>query len=163
MSKKPTNRRGRRHDKTGRSRGEHQYAKVFYPFLQSDAYRSLSGAAGKVFWELRSRYNGSNNGQIRLSQQEAADLLRMSKSTAGRAFDELEQKGFIIKTRQGMFHKHLSSEYATTDLSFRGMPASNDWREWQDASKPKTKPRHRPVSDPMGAPLDPPVNRGPAQ
>ena len=158
---KQTNRRGRRHDKKGRSKGEGQYAKAAYSMLQSDAYRLLSGTALKVYWELRTRYHGSNNGRLRLSHQEAADLLGMSKSTVGRALVELELKGFVIKTRQGLFHKHMCSEYRVTELGSDGAPPSNNWRNWRRPKPCRKKADHRPPPDPIGAPSDPPEYRGP--
>lgn len=48
--------------------------------------RQLSGPALKVLVELRCRYNGSNNGKVTLSLDEAARLLGLSKTTAKRAF-----------------------------------------------------------------------------
>ena len=59
--------------------GEGQYAPLPYGMLNSDAWRSLSGAAVKVSLELHTRFNGSNNGAVRLSYAEAAQALGIGK------------------------------------------------------------------------------------
>lgn len=144
--------RSHRTNANGRD-GEEQYLKLPYPFLRSPAWRSLSGPAVKVWLELRSRFNGRNNGELSLSFNEAADLLRLSKSTIHRAFEELEAKGFIRKVKQGQWYGRTASEYAVTDRSFRGAPASNDWKRWQSPNRPKTESRYSggPIGMPDGA------------
>ena len=77
---------------TGRTKGDGQFLAIPYSMAHSEAFRSLSGPALKVWIELRTQFNGHNNGQVSLSFQRAADLLGMSKSTVGRAFKELEEK-----------------------------------------------------------------------
>jgi hypothetical protein len=99
---------------------------------RSPAWRSLSGAAVKVFIELRCHFDGSNNGKLFLSYSDAAERLRIGKSTVKRAFDELQAKGFIRKTRQGARHCRLASTWAVLDVPLNdGEPAPNDWRRWQ--------------------------------
>jgi hypothetical protein len=77
--------------KKAMSLGE-QYLGIGDPMARSEVFRSLSGAALKVWIELRCRYDGKNNGRLSLSWDEAARLLGLSKSTVGRAFDELQRK-----------------------------------------------------------------------
>ncbi len=43
--------------------------------LRSDAWHALGGPAGKVYFEIRTRFNGGNKGQLTLSLDEAARLL----------------------------------------------------------------------------------------
>jgi hypothetical protein len=93
-----------------------QFAGLSYRLLNSPAWRSLSGPAVKVWLELRTRFNGGNNGQLCLSLEDAARLLGMSKSTAARAFRELAEKGFVKQPIDGRAsgesmasHPHLSS------------------------------------------------------
>lgn len=75
---------------------EGQYVPLPYAQLKSLAWRSLNGAAVKVWLELHTRYNGGNNGNVRLSMNEAVAALGISKGTAQRAFRELQNKGFIV-------------------------------------------------------------------
>lgn len=97
-------------------------------------FRSLGGAALKVFLELRCRYvvrgdgRTDNNGELRLPLDEAARLLGLGKATIVRAFEELEAKGFIAKTEQGEWYGRKATQYRTTDRSYRGAPPTKDWQ-----------------------------------
>ena len=122
--------RRRRANATGRSDGREQYVPLTYPTLRSHAWRSLSGAAVKVWLEIRSRFNGANNGKLSLSLDEAAKLLGLGKTTVARAFKELEAKGFLVLVRQGQWYGRLASEYATTDRSLNGSLPTYAWRHW---------------------------------
>ena len=63
----------------GRNIGDGQYAQLSYGFLQSAAWRSLSGPAVKVWLELRTRFHGTNNGQLIFSLEEGKRLLGLGK------------------------------------------------------------------------------------
>jgi hypothetical protein len=125
---------------------EFQYWNLPYSMMQSPAYRLLSGPAIKVLHELRSRFNGGNNGRIFLSYEDAASQLAMSKSTVKRAFDELQIVGFIVLMRQGVWHGRKASEWRVTFEGSGGHPATHDWKQWQapQRRKPpqKIKPRY---------------------
>ena len=115
-----------------------QWATLSYRLLRSDAWRSLSGPAVKVWLELRTRYHGKNNGQLALSMDEAARLLGLSKSTVKRAFDELVIKGFLKLTRKGHWYGRLASTWETTDKGRDNQLATNDWKQWKPSpSEPK--------------------------
>lgn len=118
----------------GRNDGE-QWIPIGYRMAQSSAWRSLSGPAVKVWIELRSRYNGSNNGRLHLSMGEACRLVGIGKSTAQRAFQELEQKGFIVKVRPGYFYGRMATEYAVTDRPVNGHNATCDWKRWNSKTQ----------------------------
>ena len=147
--------RGRGVDQRGDSKREGQYFGLSYSMAHSAAFRSLSGGALKVLVELRCRFNGGNNGKVFLSYQEAADMLGMSKSTAARAFSELEEKGFIRKARPGHFYGRRAAEWILTDCSYKGHQATRDWQNWRHGKAGKNKPsvlqRHdNPSSVPSG-------------
>jgi hypothetical protein len=124
-------RKFRRPNATGRNDDEERYMKLSYPMLNSPAWRSLTGNATKVWLEIRTRYNGGNNGKLRLSLDEASRILSIGKATARRAFLELESKGFLILTRRGQWHGRLASEYACTETRVNGENPTNDWKRWQ--------------------------------
>jgi hypothetical protein len=124
-------RRFRKANATGRTEGGEQFVPLGYPMLHSPTWRSLSGAAVKVFLEIRSRYDGRNNGKLTLSLDEAARLLGIGKATAARAFEELEAKGFLAQTRLGRWYGRQASEYATTDRSLNGHLPTNAWKQWR--------------------------------
>ena len=135
-------------NRTGRSKGEGQYFKMSYRMAQSEAVRSLSGGALKVFIELRCRFNGYNNGKLTLSMDEAARLLHMSKATACRALEQLMDRGLVKRTKVGEWCGRRASEYAVTDRSVDGVQPTNEWNQWQPAKKPKRttkKQRQRPT------------------
>jgi DNA-binding MarR family transcriptional regulator len=79
----------------GKRSEEGQYVPLSYAQIKSPAWRSLSGAAVKVWLELHTRYNGGNNGKLHLSMKEAAEILGLGRATVKRAFDELVAKGFL--------------------------------------------------------------------
>lgn len=60
---------------SAKNRGEGQYTPLPYAQLKSPAWRSLSGAAVKVWLELHTRFNGGNNGKLTLSYAEAGEAL----------------------------------------------------------------------------------------
>lgn len=126
MSKK----RRRGYNKTGHSAGD-QYAIIDFGFFKSDAFRQLSGPAVKVFFELRSRYNGQNNGRIALSLNECARLFSIGKETAQRAFEELQEKGFIRLVVRGRWYGRRASEWALTTLPHDGHLPTHDWKSWK--------------------------------
>jgi biotin operon repressor len=141
----PHKRNRRKVNKDGRN-SEHQYWNLPYSMIQSPAYKLLSGSALKVLHELRSRFNGYNNGRIFLSYEDAASQLAMSKSTVKRAFDELQVVGFIVQTAVGKWYGRKASEWRMTFEVSNGHPATHEWKQWQapQRRKPpqKIKPRY---------------------
>jgi len=131
-------RKGRRVNATGRN-GTEQYIGVPYSMTRSAAFRSLTGSALKVWVELRSRFNGRNNGELSLSLDEGARLLGMGKTTVGRAFVELEEKGLIVMTRRGQWYGRLATTWAVTDRSYNGHLPTNAWKHWQPHAKGTSK------------------------
>jgi hypothetical protein len=141
---------GRKVNATGRSKGEGQYVPLPYAMLHSPAWRSLSGQAVKVFLELRTRFHGANNGRLILSLEEASRLLRLGKATVQRALDELQEKGFVIRTRKGQWYGRLASTWAVVDRPIEGMGSTQGWKTWQPAPKLK-KTKRGSVADPSAA------------
>lgn len=117
-----------------KKKGEGQYAPLSYAMLKSDAWRSLSGAAVKLFLELHTRFNGSNNGALRLSYAEAAEALGMGKATVQRAFRDLQDKGFVVLVRKGNWYHRQAHEWRITTKGVHRVkgnePPSNDWRAY---------------------------------
>jgi hypothetical protein len=128
---KPRRGKGRGIDAKGHSKHDERFVPVPYSMAKSDAWRSLSGAAVKVYVELRRRFIGHNNGHIAMGIGEAARLLRLGKATVARALDELERKGFIVKVRPGQWFGRRATEWAVTDRSLNGHYPTNAWRQWK--------------------------------
>lgn len=126
--------KGWRKNKKGRSLGGSKFVPVHYELAHSLAWRSLSGAAVKVLIELRTRFNGSNNGDLSLSLGDAARLLAVSKSTAKRAFDELVAKGFLVNMSPGHWYGRQAATWAVTmeaiHLPQAELKPRHDWKRW---------------------------------
>jgi hypothetical protein len=127
----------RRPNATGRNDQFGQYIKLSYDTIRSAAFRNLSGAALKVWCEMRTRFHGTNNGQIGFSLKHGAKTLGLGKATVKRALDELKAKGFIVLTKQGRWYGRQASLWRLTDISVDGAAATRDWKNWQPV--PKTK------------------------
>ena len=160
--------KGKRRDSEG------QYIILPYAQLKSEAWRSLSGAAVKVWLELHTRFNGGNNGNVRLSMNEAVSALGISKGTAQRAFVELEEKGFIALHNPGNWYHRKAHEWLPTTKRMQTRSgtqlATNDWRHWRKKQKKvrlSTRrlcrwDHHETQSPPLGPPENPsdPFRRG---
>lgn len=130
----------KKHDKTGRSLyPEGQFVLLPYRLLKSDAWRSLSGGSIKVYLELHTRFNGKNNGQLFVSLDNAAKALGLSKSTVQRAFQELEEHGFIVKTTAGSWYKGKATEWRLTTQTYKNQSKTDDWKNF--TAKEKINPR----------------------
>lgn len=128
----------RRHDNKGRSYGSGQYIPIPHVMAKSAAWRSLSGGAAKLYIELHSRFNGFNNGDLSVSYSEAAKLLSLGKSTVKRAFDELTEKGFVVRTSEGHWYGRKAATWRLTAKVARipkYVVASNGWKDWVPAKK----------------------------
>ena len=80
--------------------------------LKSPHFRSLSGNETKVFIHLYGEYNGSNNGYLALPYNRADKELHISRQLLSKTLKQLEEKGWIEKSRQG--GKGRLSYYAVT-------------------------------------------------
>ena len=112
-----------------------QYVPVPYAQIKSPAWRSVSGAAVKLWLELHTRYNGGNNGRLTLSIAEAATLLGMGKATVQRAYKELVEHGFLVLEKEGNWYGRQAHEWQLTTKPMqrvRGkISATNDWRDYR--------------------------------
>jgi len=82
------------------------------------ARKALSGDEWLIYCELRSRYNGRNNGQIIYSSRQAGDAIHKSHSTGARALARLLELGFIKVSKDSTFgQKRLSREYELTAIN----------------------------------------------
>lgn len=143
----------------GKRSEEGQYIPLPYAQLKSPAWRSLSGAAVKVWLELHTRYNGGNNGNVRLSMNEAVSALGIGKGTAQRAFKELQDKGFIALVVSGNWYNRRAHEWRITTKQMdtpKGRTApTNEWRNWSEKTK------HGQPQNPSPCGMGPPQNPKP--
>ena len=116
-----------------------QYVPLPYGQLRSDAWRSLSGSAVKLWLELHTRYNGGNNGKLHLSMKEAAQILGLGKATVKRAYDELVEKGFIALETPGNWYSRRAHDWRLTSKPMQTskgkIPPTLDWQHWRPSQK----------------------------
>lgn len=139
--------------KKGKRSQDGQYVPMPYAVLKSTAWRSLSGAAVKIWFELHARYNGGNNGRLHLSMNEAAKNLGIGKATAQRGFLELQEKGFIALESPGNWYSRRAHDWRLTTKPMQTTKGketpTNDWRSWS------AKTKHGSNSDPSPCPVVP--------
>ncbi len=143
-------RRARRHQKR-RRHGPH-FIQLFRYVLDSPAYVSLSSSARSALVEVTRGYDGSNNGNIRLSERELAERMNCTKDTAWRALQELADKGFIEPRIKGAFHIKYSraTVWRLNDrrCDATGQQQSQAFQKWTAIPKPprKRQPKLRTVA-----------------
>lgn len=146
--------------KSNKRKGEGQYAPLPYRLLKSDAWRDLSGSAAKVFLELHTRYNGSNNCRLTLSYAEASEALGLGKATVQRAFGELAEKGFLVLEREGNWYHRRTHEWRITTKPVQRSKgkelATNDWHRYR-----RTKTKRGSSLEQQGGAVVPFQNRKP--
>lgn len=117
-----------------KGRGGGNFAMLPHYLLKSPAWRALDTNARALYLELLVRFNGHNNGSIGLGTREAADSLNVKKDTARRAFNALEEHGFIAVAQTSTFgQKRLSREWLLTDRhdDRNGQGARKDFMRWR--------------------------------
>ena len=82
--------------------------------LKSENWKSLSPGAKILYLHLKAKYNGSNNGQIKLHYSELQNCtgFKNPKSISS-AFKELETKEWIKRTKIGGLYR-FTNEYRLT-------------------------------------------------
>lgn len=77
--------------------------------LKTPEWRSLSSSAKLVYIYLKAKYNGQNNGTIRLYYSELKGVRGASASqTISKAIQELEKKEWIKRAKQGGLYRYFN-------------------------------------------------------
>lgn len=100
----------------------------------SEAWGSMKPGPRALYIELKRRFKGSNNGQIFLSQREAAKALNVGRDTVAGYFTVLVERGFIVVTRGhclGPKGIGQSATYALTEEALGSAAATKDFRQWR--------------------------------
>lgn len=75
--------------------------------IRSEEWKKLSLPAREFYLQLKAKYNGRNNGEIKLHYSEFKGNRGISSaSTISKAILELEVKGWIERTRFGGLHRY---------------------------------------------------------
>lgn len=123
---------------TGRSSND-KHVRLYDWLTASEAWSELSGNAVKLLIYIATFDNGSNNGELFMSERHAADGINVSKKTAHRLLVELQEKGFLVQTAPGSFRTKRSPA-AQWRLTFKPWPSrskgpTNEWRNWRASKK----------------------------
>lgn len=133
------------HNLKGRSTNpDGKYTLLYEWFMKSPAWRSLDVYACRVYFELRRRYNGKNNGGITASVRELAKAINCSNRPIIRALQELQERGFIIAVQKGSFNwktridsseKNRATVWLLTEIPQdepeRSLTARKDFMKWR--------------------------------
>lgn len=98
--------------------------------IDSPAWMNLGGTAAKLLLILARLYNGSNNGDLFLSERAAAEAIGVGKRAAALAFDELEAAGFIRPISRGSFtvKVRVATSWRLTFHASKSGAATHDYR-----------------------------------
>ena len=100
-----------------------RYVQIVETLYKSEAFRTIPGGALKLWLDVRTQYNGRNNGRLLITQRALAPRGWNSVSKMIRARDELLARGLIRLIKycgKNAFHK--ASLFAFTDQAI----SSND-------------------------------------
>lgn len=126
----------RKANKTGRSDLSARHVRLYHWLMATAAWRSLDATARAIYVDMAARYGGtnSNNGRLPYSVREAAESLRIGKTTAGRALKLLQARGFIVPTMKGAFSLKLrhATEWRLTEFpcDMTHAIASKEFMRW---------------------------------
>ncbi len=92
----------------------HNFIAIPKKILNHKDWKELSAAAKLFYIHLKGKYNGTNNGSIRLYYSELKGVKGISSpSTISKARKELEDKGWIKREKFGGLYRY-SNEYRLT-------------------------------------------------
>jgi hypothetical protein len=132
MANRATN-KGRGVNRSGRSANGDRFVKLDHWMLDSPAWLSLKAIDRDLLIWIQRRYNGQNNGQISMSQREAAELLHVKPETAAAAFHRLTERGFIRMARDSSFtmKARLARTWILTMFEYRGQLPTKEFMGWR--------------------------------
>jgi hypothetical protein len=144
-------------NRTGRSTKAPRHVRLYHWMMEMAAWRSLNGNQRAIYVDMAVRYNGSNNGRIPYSVREAAESLRIGKSTAARDLRILQEHGFIVPMTKGAFSVKLrhATEWRLTEFPCdrsNGAMATKDFTRWSPEIQNTVPPQNSkvPVAAPAG-------------
>ena len=135
--------------KTTGKGGKDTFTMLRHYLTKSEQFAGLSAHAVKLLIDVLNQYHGKNNGDLSPSWTLMQKHGWKSKDTLSKALTELEQKGFLVKTRQG--GRHVASLYAVT---FWGIDECNNkhghvvsaapLNYWREGRNPECAPKPAP-------------------
>jgi hypothetical protein len=116
------------------------YSQLTHSYFQSEQYAKLSFRAKALLIDLLAQYRGVNNGDLTTAWSVMQRAGWRSKDLLAKATRELEDRGWILKTRQGDIHGPT-----LWALTFHGIDDCRDRagnRKMDAGVKPDSMPLH---------------------
>lgn len=117
-----------------RAKRSGSYVRLYEEVLGSPAYRDLTPAARSLLLEFLRIFRPARNGALSISIVNCARLIRVNKDTAGRAFRELAEHGFIVMTQGEWWQERKAREWRLTFEESGGQEPTDDWKRWSPGS-----------------------------
>ena len=142
----------KRHNATGRSKGEPRHVRLYHWFMQTSAWQSLNAVERAIYVEMALRYagTGSNNGKLHYAVREAVESVHIGKSTAARALQVLQERGFIVPVAKGAFSVKvkLATTWRLTEFpcDVEHKPATKEFTKWSPEIQNTVPPQTSTVS-----------------
>jgi hypothetical protein len=121
------------------------------PFIQiehwvydCEAWQSLKPGPKALYLALKRRFNGHNNGELFLSQRDAAKELSVGRDTVGKYYADLQDAGFIVQTVGhclGPSGLGQSAKWALTEYPLNRASATKEFMSWKKQN-PRRKIQH---------------------
>lgn len=136
-----------KHNNKGRSKGGLAHVRIHHWLMKSEAWQALKPGPRALLIELYALYNGDNNGELYLSEREAAKRCNISKATARTYLVELQDKGFIYPKIKGSFNVKAreATIWILTEFGYNGNSATKDFMSWKTPKKQNTGIKFVPV------------------
>ena len=100
--------------------------------LDSNNYQTLSVYSRSLMTLLQVHWR--NDKFVDYGVREAETRLGCSRKTAMKAFDQLQERGFVICTEQSLFSSRTQSKsrsWRLTWLPFNSDSPTNEWEKWE--------------------------------
>lgn len=112
--------------------------------MNTPAWQSLTVGPRALLVELYGLYNGTNNGDLFLSEREAAARLHAAPNTVSKWFEMLETRGFIKVSEKGVFSRKTrhATSWILTEFAVDNQLPNKDfarWRPAEDEQKPLSR------------------------
>jgi hypothetical protein len=134
-----------------------RHVRLYHYLMQTEAWQSLRALERSIYIEIAARYagDGSNNGRIGYSIREAASTFKVGKSSAARALEMLQDRGFIVARKKGAFSlkSRHSTEWRLTEFGcdMTGALPTKEFARWSPENQ-KPVPRGNPTVPVSGTP-----------
>lgn len=106
------------------------YKQLPHCVVDSPAYQDLPHRAIALLTHLMRCENGHNNGKLVLSIRDASKRMKCSPTTAGEAFADLVEHGFITLRSPHVYTQQIAREWEITFYGCGGKAPTDLWRQW---------------------------------